>query len=178
MRRYNADHPRIHNLVDSPVYPGLPHKSRFLLLALDHRCNYIRPLGYHCAYPWIISREIIFNSSPHRQRKYKISNLQSHLSSYNIGVVMEKPAEIQSEHAVNNDTLQKVEASDIPEDLGGNVSDIPKGYWKSYRFIGSILGIYFMSTSLYLGYVLPVSENSLKRLHVLKRSNMRGRQAF
>lgn len=91
---------------------------------------------------------------------------------------MEKPAEIQSEHAVNNDTLQKVEASDIPEDLGGNVSDIPKGYWKSYRFIGSILGIYFMSTSLYLGYVLPVSENSLKRLHVLKRSNMRGRQAF
>lgn len=71
---------------------------------------------------------------------------------------MEKPAKIENEHIDINHTVQKVETTDIPEDLGGDARDIPSGYWKSYKFIGSIVGIFFMSMSLYLGFVLPVSQ--------------------
>ena len=40
--------------------------------------------------------------------------------------------------------------------IGGDYHDLPKGYYRSAKFIGSFIGVILMAQSLYVGYVLPV----------------------
>jgi len=40
--------------------------------------------------------------------------------------------------------------------IGGHLNDLPPGYYRSLKFIGSILAVMLMANSLYLGFVLPV----------------------
>jgi hypothetical protein len=35
-------------------------------------------------------------------------------------------------------------------------NDVPSGYWRSYRFIGSITAIILLANGLFIGYVMPV----------------------
>lgn len=34
---------------------------------------------------------------------------------------------------------------------------VPKGYWYSYRFIGSMTAIVLLANNLFIGYAMPVS---------------------
>jgi hypothetical protein len=36
-------------------------------------------------------------------------------------------------------------------------NDVPSGYWKSYRFLGSLIAIVLLANGLFIGYVMPVS---------------------
>jgi hypothetical protein len=40
------------------------------------------------------------------------------------------------------------------EAKGGELSDMPKGYYRSWRFIGSLLAVVFMAQGSYLGNLL------------------------
>jgi|TARA_R110002003_G_scaffold206_27_gene15923 hypothetical protein len=46
-----------------------------------------------------------------------------------------------------NDGVDHVAASAI----GGNLADMPKGYYTNWRFIGSVAAVSFMAQGLYLG---------------------------
>lgn len=39
--------------------------------------------------------------------------------------------------------------------IGGDYHDLPAGYYRSPKFIGTFIGVVFMAWSLYVGYVLP-----------------------
>ncbi|KAF2025805.1 putative siderophore iron transporter [Setomelanomma holmii] len=41
--------------------------------------------------------------------------------------------------------------------VGGDLADMPKGYYTNWRFIGSVAAVSFMAQRLYLGYVLPAN---------------------
>lgn len=45
--------------------------------------------------------------------------------------------------------------------LGGHLKDLPPGYYRSPKFVGSMLGVILMANSLYLGFVLPVGRAAL-----------------
>ena len=51
-----------------------------------------------------------------------------------------------------NEVLDAADASAI----GGHLKDLPPGYYRSPKFVGSIIGVILMANSLYLGFVLPV----------------------
>ena len=53
---------------------------------------------------------------------------------------------------MTDDVLDVADASAI----GGHLKDLPPGYYRSPKFVGSILGVILMANSLYLGFVLPV----------------------
>lgn len=53
-------------------------------------------------------------------------------------------------------SLQQAETfEDSPNEDDSN--DVPSGYWRSYRFIGSLLAIVLLANGLFIGYVMPVS---------------------
>jgi hypothetical protein len=41
--------------------------------------------------------------------------------------------------------------------VGGRLTDLPPGYYRSPQFVGSIIGVILMANSLYLGFVLPAN---------------------
>ncbi|PMD55689.1 siderophore iron transporter [Hyaloscypha bicolor E] len=41
--------------------------------------------------------------------------------------------------------------------IGGQLQDLPTGYYRSPKFVGSIIGVILMANSLYLGFVLPAN---------------------
>jgi hypothetical protein len=45
---------------------------------------------------------------------------------------------------------------EAPKVTGQNSEEIPPGYWRSPRFIGSCLAIIFQANSLFFGYAVPV----------------------
>ncbi|CZR65194.1 uncharacterized protein PAC_15094 [Phialocephala subalpina] len=45
--------------------------------------------------------------------------------------------------------------------IGGDLKDLPPGYYRSLNFIGSIIGVVLMANSLYLGFVLPSNTLSV-----------------
>lgn len=57
------------------------------------------------------------------------------------------------------------EHSTAPPESGSD--DMPAGYWRSFRFIGSILAIILLANGLFIGYVMPVNslETRLCREH-------------
>jgi hypothetical protein len=55
--------------------------------------------------------------------------------------------------------LEKVDSQDSEEHrnvVGRNAEDL-KGYWASWRLVGSMLAIALMGNSLFVGYAMPVS---------------------
>ena len=44
-----------------------------------------------------------------------------------------------------------------PSAIGGDYHDLPDGYYRSPKFIGTFIGVVFMAWSLYVGYVLPAN---------------------
>ena len=51
-------------------------------------------------------------------------------------------------------SLQQAET--IEDSLNEDDSnDLPSGYWRSYRFIGSLGAIVLLANGLYIGYVMP-----------------------
>lgn len=53
------------------------------------------------------------------------------------------------ERVVSEDSMERNNQGKDAEEL--------QGYWKSYRFIGSLLAIAFMGNSLFVGYAMPVN---------------------
>ena len=58
------------------------------------------------------------------------------------------------------DLVETVPADDTHSDNhsapDGYVAELPARYYRSFRFIGSVVGVAFMANSLFLGFVLPV----------------------
>jgi hypothetical protein len=56
-------------------------------------------------------------------------------------------------------------ATDGTNDLHAGVeaneydSAVPPGYWYSYEFVGSMVGIALLGNSLFIGYAMPVSPD-------------------
>lgn len=48
-----------------------------------------------------------------------------------------------------------------PSAIGGDYRDLPDGYYRSSKFIGSFVGVILMAWSLYVGYVLPANTLSI-----------------
>jgi hypothetical protein len=38
-------------------------------------------------------------------------------------------------------------------------NDVPSGYWRSFRFLGSMLAIILLANGLFIGYVMPVMNS-------------------
>jgi hypothetical protein len=51
--------------------------------------------------------------------------------------------------------LEHAETVNLPI-TDGNSNDVPSGYWRSYRFLGSITAIILLANGLFIGYVMPV----------------------
>jgi hypothetical protein len=51
------------------------------------------------------------------------------------------------EHVSNDSSHDEIAA----EAKGGDLSEMPAGYYKSWRFIGSVVAVVFMAQGLYLG---------------------------
>ncbi|KAF1844966.1 MFS general substrate transporter [Cucurbitaria berberidis CBS 394.84] len=54
---------------------------------------------------------------------------------------------------MTNDDADRIAASAV----GGDLADMPKGYYTNWRFIGSVAAVSFMAQGLYLGYILPAN---------------------
>ena len=59
-------------------------------------------------------------------------------------------------HAVNNERIEKVSHLSQDDELaeearGGDLSEMPEGYYRNWRFIGSVVAVSFMAQGLYLG---------------------------
>jgi hypothetical protein len=67
------------------------------------------------------------------------------------------PDEIALEETKTETTVDTV----APSAIGGDFHDLPEGYYRSPKFIGSFVGVVFMAWSLYVGYVLPSSTLSI-----------------
>jgi hypothetical protein len=67
------------------------------------------------------------------------------------------PDEIALDQMKTEDTTDTV----APSAIGGDFHDLPDGYYRSPKFIGSFVGVVFMAWSLYVGYVLPSSTLSI-----------------
>jgi hypothetical protein len=67
------------------------------------------------------------------------------------------PDEILLEETETQATVDTV----APSAIGGDFHDLPEGYYRSPKFIGSFVGVVFMAWSLYVGYVLPSSTLSI-----------------
>jgi hypothetical protein len=67
------------------------------------------------------------------------------------------PDEIALEETETEVTVDTV----APSAIGGDFHDLPEGYYRSPKFIGSFVGVVFMAWSLYVGYVLPSSTLSI-----------------
>ena len=53
------------------------------------------------------------------------------------------------EHSENRDASTAVNVADM---------DVPKGYWTSFRFLGSSLAIVLLANNLFIGYSMPVRK--------------------
>ncbi len=40
--------------------------------------------------------------------------------------------------------------------LADEYSDVPRGYWTSFRFLGSVAAIVLLANNLFIGYSMPV----------------------
>lgn len=62
-------------------------------------------------------------------------------------MVLEKET-VPAEHIYDEDSMHR-------NVVGQDASEL-QGYWKSYRFLGSLLAIVLMANSLFIGYAMPV----------------------
>ena len=75
-------------------------------------------------------------------------------------------SELQPDHREDADRLSIDKASSngynsgdhvAEEAKGGHLSDMPKGYYTNWRFIGTIAAVSFMAQGLYLGQYSPAT---------------------
>jgi hypothetical protein len=55
------------------------------------------------------------------------------------------------------DSMDHIENSDQLPTVHTDTEQVPLGYWRSYKFIGSVVAIILLANSLFIGYVMPVS---------------------
>lgn len=56
-------------------------------------------------------------------------------------------------------TSQHVEVAE--EAVGGDVNNLPPGYYRSFHFIGTILAAWLQYLAVYAGYTVPISVLSV-----------------
>jgi hypothetical protein len=64
--------------------------------------------------------------------------------------------EIGGSEKASTPTIEEVHDGADASAIGGQLQDLPTGYYRSPKFVGSIIGVILMANSLYLGFVLPV----------------------
>jgi hypothetical protein len=64
--------------------------------------------------------------------------------------------EIGESEKASTPTTEEVHDVADASAIGGHLKDLPPGYYRSPKFVGSIIGVILMANSLYLGFVLPV----------------------
>lgn len=72
----------------------------------------------------------------------------------------EKDVQTDTHHAIHIEDTPKNTQDDVdiaPEAKGGKLDDMPPGYYRSWRFIGTVAAVVFMAQGLYLGsYIVHV----------------------
>jgi hypothetical protein len=68
----------------------------------------------------------------------------------------------EMKHAVQSDfeknSIEHVDTLDQPAAaVHTDLDEIDSGYWRSYKFLGTVLAIILLANSLFIGYVMPVS---------------------
>jgi hypothetical protein len=67
----------------------------------------------------------------------------------------------ETKHPVQSDfeksSVNQLDPLDQPAAIHADLEDIDSGYWRSYRFLGTVLAIILLANSLFIGYVMPVS---------------------
>jgi hypothetical protein len=64
-----------------------------------------------------------------------------------------------TECSVHQDSEKKIihfESIPQPSAVHTDTNDVPPGYWRSYKFLGTVLAIILLANSLFIGYVMPV----------------------
>lgn len=69
--------------------------------------------------------------------------------------------EIGESEKASTPTIEKVHDVAEASAIGGHLKDLPPGYYRSSKFVGSIIGVILMANSLYLGFVLPANTLSV-----------------
>lgn len=67
------------------------------------------------------------------------------------------------DRTMTNDTADHIAASAV----GGDLADMPKGYYTNWRFIGSVAAVSFMAQGLYLGVLLVVQSRTCEISHAV-----------
>jgi hypothetical protein len=83
-----------------------------------------------------------------------VSSTSGPFPDLQLEVNMEEKEPTAIERVATTETVDTVAESAI----GGDYHDLPKGYYRSPKFIGSFIGVILMAQSLYVGYVLPVGS--------------------
>lgn len=78
----------------------------------------------------------------------------------NLFSAMGSSADLQKASTPVAEEVQTHDDADLSA-IGGHLEDLPPGYYRSPKFVGSIIGVVLMANSLYLGFVLPVRVSSL-----------------
>jgi hypothetical protein len=73
-------------------------------------------------------------------------------TSFPSAVAMEEFGESEMD---STPTIEVQDVADVSA-IGGHLKDLPPGYYRSPKFVGSIIGVILIANSLYLGFVLPV----------------------
>ncbi len=73
----------------------------------------------------------------------------------------EKEAQGQSSHADNMHEAPAVDTDSVSPGSDGLEHQATVVYWKSFRFLGSLVAIMLMANSLFIGYAMPVNVLSV-----------------
>ena len=65
------------------------------------------------------------------------------------------------DRTMTNDDVDHIAASAV----GGDLADMPKGYYTNWRFIGSVAAVSFMAQGLYLGTLFTVDAMEFDLTH-------------
>ncbi len=65
------------------------------------------------------------------------------------------------DRTMTNDDVDHIAASAV----GGDLADMPKGYYTNWRFIGSVAAVSFMAQGLYLGALFAPDAAILELTH-------------
>jgi hypothetical protein len=95
-----------------------------------------------------------------RENLFPFRRFQFYNMSYNEKSHVEEFDHAMTERVTTHRTEATVDTV-APSAIGGDFHDLPEGYYRSPKFIGSFFGVVFMAWSLYVGYVLPSSTLSI-----------------
>ena len=67
----------------------------------------------------------------------------------------------EAEKNIGTDQNEVLSDSSVADDDTG----VPKGYWTSYRFLGSMVAILLLANNDFIAYAMPVSMNNRTGLY-------------